>query len=437
MKRVVFVDDEARILEGLRRLMRSLRHEWEMEFYDSPLTALERLETAPADVVVSDIRMPVMDGSQFLTEVQKRWPATVRIVLSGQCDREVVFRAVIPAHQFLTKPCNPDLLRSTLARLKDLRERLINEEIRSQISAITSLPVSGRHSERLIELLKSDNATISDVAQVVASDVGMAVKVMQLVSSNFFGSQRRLCLPFQAAQQLGLDVIRTLVLDYGLFSADGLAPELAPWLDYYDELCLATAQCAQRIAEQETSDAATILVSYLAGLFAKIGIAIFASVDPVKYRQVFRMAIQDGTRALSDYEHQFYGVVRGEAAAYLLALWGLPATVVETVEHADAPARSSDSTFGPVTAVHVAQYLVTTTMEATRGLKAKLDEQFLKRVGYYHRLDEWREICGQAMREVFDNHGNRAPDFKQPMSHALVKATSLLEGNGSLEGCVR
>ncbi len=437
MKRLAFVDDEARILEGLRRLMRSLRHEWDMEFYDSPLTALERFETAPADVVISDIRMPVMDGSQFLTEVQKRWPATVRIVLSGQCDREVVFRAVIPAHQFLTKPCNPDVLRGTLARLKELRERLINEDVRSQISALTSLPVSRRHYERLVELLHSDHATITEVAQVVASDVAMAAKVMQLVGSNFFGSQRRLCPPFQAAQQLGLDVIRTLVLDYGLFSPDALGPELAPWVDYYEELCLATAHCAQKIAEHETSDPAIILVSYLAGLFSRIGVAIFASVDPAKYRQVFRFALEDGSRPLSAIEHQFYGVVRCEAAAYLLALWGLPSEVVEAVLYADTPGKSSETTFGPVTAVHAAQYLVATSLALTRGLVPNLDEDFLKRVGYLDRLEAWRAICLETLTNLFKQNIISKLDLLQTAHHTIGEAASLSPANGSVEECVR
>lgn len=401
MKRIVFVDDEVKILEGLRRLMRSLRHEWDMEFYDSPLAALEQLEKAPADVVVSDIRMPVMDGAEFLTEVQKRWPATIRIVLSGQCDRDVVFRAVRPAHQFLTKPCNPDLLRSTLARLKELREKVINESIRSQISAITSLPVAKNNYQKLVALLTSENLTVNDVADVIARDVGLAVKVMQLVGSNFFGTQQPLCMPFQAVQRLGIEVIRPLVLECELFTPNGFEPELTPWVEFYEKLCLAIGRAAQKIAEQETQDASVIVASYLGGLFAKIGIAIFVSVDPVKYRQVFRVALEENSR-LMEVEHQNYGVARNEAGAYLLALWGLPSTIVDAVRYADTPARSQESTFGPVMAVHVAQRFVAETLEFTRNLAQPLAEEFIKSVGCYHRLSDWRQICLETVREYFD-----------------------------------
>jgi HD-like signal output (HDOD) protein/CheY-like chemotaxis protein len=400
MKRIVFVDDEVRILEGLRRLMRSLRHEWDMEFYDSPLAALEQFETAPADVVVSDIRMPAMDGAEFLTEVQKRWPATIRIVLSGQCDRDVVFRAVRPSHQFLTKPCNPDLLRSTLARLKELRERVINDNIRSQISAITSLPVAGSNYHKLVNLLSSGNPSINDVAEIMASDVGLAAKVMQLVSSNFFGTQQPLCMPFQAVQRLGIEVIRSLVLECDLFSPNTFEPELTPWVEFYEKLCLAIALAAQRIAEHETQDESVIVTSYLAGLFAKIGIAIFVSVDAAKYRQILRLAFEETSR-LMDVEHQNYGVTRNEAGAYLLALWGLPSSVVEPIIYPDVPAKSQESAFGPVTAVHVAQRFVAEGLELTRNLAWPLDEEFLKSIGRYNQLDDWRKICLQTVREYF------------------------------------
>lgn len=401
MKRVVFVDDEIKILEGLRRLMRSLRHEWDMEFFDSPLAALQRFDTAPADAVISDIRMPIMDGTEFLTEVQKRWPATARIVLSGQCDRDAVFRATRPAHQFLTKPCNPDYLRNTLARLKELRERVLNDDIRSQISAITSLPVATSNYQKLVGLLSSGNPAINEIARVIASDVSLSAKIMQLVASNFFGTQQPLCTPFQAVQRLGVDVIRPLVLECGLFSPDALGSDSASWVEYYEKLCLATARAAQRIAEQETQDQTVIAASYLAGLFARIGIAVFVSVDGTKYRQVFRIALEENSRSLMELEHQMYGVPRCEVGAYLLALWGLPSVVVDAVMYANSPAESQESTFGPLTAVHVAQGLVAESLEPTHNFAFRLDEEFIKSVGCYHRLEEWRRICFQTAREYF------------------------------------
>lgn len=94
MNRILFVDDEPKILMALRRSLRGLRNEWEMVFADGGAAALEQCAAAPFDVVVSDARMPGMEGSHLLGEVAKLYPDTVRMVLSGQCSRSSVLKCV-------------------------------------------------------------------------------------------------------------------------------------------------------------------------------------------------------------------------------------------------------------------------------------------------------------------------------------------------------
>ena len=107
MKRLLFVDDEVRILQGLQRQLRVMKDEWQMDFVDSGPKALDFLAANPVDVLVTDMLMPGMDGAQLLAAVMNRHPRTVRLVLSGHADREAVLRLVGPAHQYLSKPCNP------------------------------------------------------------------------------------------------------------------------------------------------------------------------------------------------------------------------------------------------------------------------------------------------------------------------------------------
>src|SRR5579859_4207949 len=114
MKRVLFVDDERRILEGLQRMLRHYRKQWEMTFANSGAEALSILAGGRYDVIVSDMRMPGMDGAQLLETVRKLYPGMIRIVLSGHTDMEAAIRAVPVAHQFLAKPCDPDKLQAAI-----------------------------------------------------------------------------------------------------------------------------------------------------------------------------------------------------------------------------------------------------------------------------------------------------------------------------------
>ncbi len=114
MHRILFVDDEPKILSGLRRMLRSMRHDWEMEFAEGGLRALELFEARPFDVVVSDARMPGMEGSELLERVRREYPDTVRMILSGQCSRDSVLQCVGATHQFLSKPCDAETLKATV-----------------------------------------------------------------------------------------------------------------------------------------------------------------------------------------------------------------------------------------------------------------------------------------------------------------------------------
>src|SRR5271154_2336261 len=106
MLSVMFVDDEPAILASLRRCMTPICRQWKMEFFTSPRSALAALDERPFEVIVSDMRMPEMDGAQFLDEAMRRLPHAIRIVLSGTVTEQMIGCSNGPPHHFLPKPCN-------------------------------------------------------------------------------------------------------------------------------------------------------------------------------------------------------------------------------------------------------------------------------------------------------------------------------------------
>ena len=107
---VLFVDDEQMVLDGLRRSLRDMRREWNMLFATSARDALEFFEQYQIDLIVSDMRMPQLDGAELLGEVKKRDPRTIRFILSGQTSAEDAKRLEGVCQQFLSKPCDTEKL---------------------------------------------------------------------------------------------------------------------------------------------------------------------------------------------------------------------------------------------------------------------------------------------------------------------------------------
>jgi CheY-like chemotaxis protein len=116
-KKILFVDDEPAVLAGLRNVFFRDRARWEMTFANGGEAALAALANAKFDVVVSDMRMPGIDGAELLERVKRESPGTVRIMLSGSADKEEVDRATASVDELLGKPCDTKTLRMTIERL--------------------------------------------------------------------------------------------------------------------------------------------------------------------------------------------------------------------------------------------------------------------------------------------------------------------------------
>lgn len=123
--RVLFVDDEEPLLLGLQNRLRRLRKRWTFSFVLGPEEALAELERSDFDAVVTDMRMPKMNGAQLLETVRDRFPTTARLVLSGHADQETRQRALEVADRYLAKPCELMELESALREAIDDRRREI------------------------------------------------------------------------------------------------------------------------------------------------------------------------------------------------------------------------------------------------------------------------------------------------------------------------
>src|SRR5690606_8031014 len=159
-----FVDDDRLLLDGLRGRLHTLRDAWEMVFVESGPRAITELEQGKFDVIVTDMRMPGMDGLELLKVVRERWPEVMRIVLSGYSDTGASGRLLTEAHQYLSKPCDAAQLTAAIARCEELHARLAGAKLRALVGSIGGLPSMPKISAALREASERGDASVKEIA---------------------------------------------------------------------------------------------------------------------------------------------------------------------------------------------------------------------------------------------------------------------------------
>jgi putative nucleotidyltransferase with HDIG domain len=395
MTKILFVDDEANVLAGLRRMLRTQRNVWEMQFANGGAEAIELLSQEVFDVVVTDMRMPGVDGAALLTHVAQFHPNTVRLVLSGQSEHEKIFRAVGPAHQFMSKPCDPKVLISTIQRACGLHSHLQNEALKKLTSQITSLPSLPRIYRELLHELELDDTSMDRVGEMIESDIAMSAKVLQLVNSSFFGLPQHVKSPKHAVLLLGLDIIRPLALTANAF-AQYEDPRVKGFsLETTMHHCIAVATAARRIAESETDQAQLIDDAFIAGMLHDIGKLILAVSVTDRFQEAIGLA-RDTGRSLWEAELDVFGTTHSEVGAHLLGLWGLPDPIVEAVAFHHRPSRTGTAEFAPLTCVHAANILQHPHVERDDWTASPAwDHDYLEALGCSQDVHKWSEMLEQ------------------------------------------
>jgi HD-like signal output (HDOD) protein len=353
MTRVLFVDDEPGVIEGLQRMLRSQRDRWEIVFANGGEAALALLETAPFDVVVSDLHMPGMGGAALLKQVRDQFPDVVRIVLTGDLELQAAFRSLDVAHQLLVKPCDPEGLRVAVERACSLKRTLTDNLMLRTVAAIGELPALPRTYSALSAALNDPEVSLNRLARIVESDVAISAKVLRLVNSAFFGLMNEIATVKAAVCYLGIEVLKHLVLSVEVFGVFRVPRLIAGFsLEKLQEHAQLTARIAKGLpVPRYLSDAAIV-----AALLHDAGKLVLAAKLPEQLARVLRTASHEG-KALYAVEDELMGFNHAQIGAHLLALWGLPSPIVEAVAYHHAPSRIPQRGFDTVAAVYLANLL--------------------------------------------------------------------------------
>jgi HD-like signal output (HDOD) protein/CheY-like chemotaxis protein len=379
--KVLFVDDEPHVLDGLRRNMHSMRDEWDMRFCSGSVGALQQLELEAADVVVSDMRMPGVDGSQLLAQVKRRYPQTIRFILSGQAERDAVIRATRNAHRYLSKPCDALALKAAIARALSLKRLMADDTLAEIVGNVATLPSPPGAYLRLRECLDSAEASIDNLANLIERDVALTAKVVKLVNSSFFGHREPILNIARAIALLGTDTLSALVLGDELYDAGTsiLVPEFS--LVRLSAHSFQTAAWARAVAAHEGLPPTTIEQAFLAGLLHDAGRLVLATrkrPSPVQDLERRQAATPLGMVT----HHSAVG-------AYLLGLWAFPEAIVEAILWHHCPSQSGKPGLCLAGLVHIGDQLAHEAASPDEARSRGLEPGYLESLSATKRWAEW------------------------------------------------
>lgn len=358
-QRVLFVDDEEAILEGLRAVLRPQRREWDMVFALGGPAGLQQIEGSKFDVVVTDMRMPVIDGSALLIRVKELQPHAVRLVLSGQTDAQTALKSVFTAHQFLAKPCDVEKLRNVVKRCCELNQLLAADELKSLCADVSVLPAAPTTYLAISKVLNNPNSSTSDVARIVEREPTLCAKVLQVVNSAFFGLPRAVSSVSQAATFLGTLALRDLALAMETMAGleKGKRPLPAQAYSAFQVNALAVGLLGRRWFQGERRKADD---AFVAGMLRDMGHLVLAT--------------HGGSNGAEGDQH-------AALSAYLLGLWGIPHSVLEAVAFHEHPERVEHETLEVVDVVNLADAVVSRISPSPFQTAASCDFARLERLG--------------------------------------------------------
>lgn len=363
---VMFVDDEIRVLSGIERALLVEDIEWEYRFANSGKQALTMLEEKPADVVVSDMRMPFMDGAELLSQVRHHWPGTIRIILSGYSAPDATTRMLAVAHRFISKPCDSTTLIATINNILLLRDRLQAPAMIDIVGHTSYLPAAPDVFIEVSRLITQVDGDTRQITKLLSSDPALSAKILQLANSSYFTRGGRITDIGNAISHLGLEQVKLLVLASQIFAE----AKTDRYVAQLQQRALLASTLAAQISDHQGGAQTAALLANIARLIPEMR-------EPNN-----ALALTHNTIA-----------VHAAVSAYLMALWGLPMDIVEAVAYHVQPSLATDKTFNVVGAVHVGVALTNNT---------PLDLGYLEQTGMLNQQTLWQDMLTQIKETHHD-----------------------------------
>ncbi len=373
---ILFVDDEKSVLRSLRRAFIKSGHK--LYFADSGELGLKILAAGKGkiDMVLSDMRMPGMDGYTFLKEVKEKYPQVVRLILSGFVEETYVYKALIDgsAKTYLAKPWSTRELIELVDNLIEIEETLKKKNLMEVINTVGELPSLPKIYHEVMALIDAD-ADFDKIVEVIENDPAMTAKVLQVANSAFFKSGTASLK--RASVFIGLMALKDIVAGSAVFQALG-ASEPGPYsIDSIWEHAVACNGLVSEMYDIIHDEKLPEDVSSI-GLLHNVGLLVMLKFFPDDLAQITALQKQHPELPAVELEKQVLGVDHARLGAYLLNWWNMPLPMIEAALYHNNPLAAAKANQEVIVLLHVADHIV--QLEAGVEPVQALDPEIFNRV---------------------------------------------------------
>jgi len=328
---IVILDDERPILDSLRSLIR--REGYRTSFFQSAHDALAFLREHTPDVIMTDMRMPEMSGAEFLKHAMAPCPATVRIMLSGNEDKDVVINALAEGlvHYYVLKPWDDEELKKLLRHAVGRKHSPLKQQLRDRLVAAPVFRSAPKFHGRLLELVSKEEYSIAEVVREIEQSPPIVAALLHVANSVYFAARNPITTVKEAAVFIGIKHIVNIVLALDAFqnASSGIDPGYRRYVEQIWGASLRRAGIAKSIGQQWEGFRNGHL-AYVASLLQDIGYIVQLSTEPEQYLKCLELA-KEGSLTMYEAESNVCWARHDELGAELLELWNFPAEIVKAV----------------------------------------------------------------------------------------------------------
>lgn len=387
MSTIVLVNSDSQAVASLATSLREGPANWTVHLVRSGSEALALISAIAVDAVVADSQLEDMALLELFEKIQQSDPAILRFTYSADTRLEVAMESARANNRFLAKSFTPGCLARQIDSSLSLRTALANEHLSAYMSGIKAIPAMPAIYDEMVQELASPHSSLTRVANIVESDVGLSITVLKIVNSAFYGLNRRVESVAQAVTLLGAHLIKNITLTAKVFARFDGSTLSERRLSELNSEAIRIGALANHFARLAKLSRTTTDHSQIAGMMANVG-KLIATVQ-------------------SEQNDEAVQVPNELVGACLLRMWQMPDAVIEAValQNHEAPQRSDSVT--PLAILHSIRFLQQTYLDVLDKQQYDHCTEYLQGFVPADTVSDWLEAF-QAIQQLTSSESQRA-----------------------------